>query len=182
MRKKIFKIFGLLSPTIAYMSIALAILKAPSFSWTKNALSDLGVIENSALLFNSGLMISAVFMFIFGIGLVGVFKGLLGMLGITFYLSSSVALFAIGLFPENTGLIHFYVSIAFFCFLSLALILLGYSSLKHSKTTFGSITLALGIFTALVWIFPWSSAAIPELITSTLGALWTVHTAINVLR
>ncbi|MEM3507399.1 MAG: DUF998 domain-containing protein [Candidatus Bathyarchaeia archaeon] len=182
MRTKIFKIFGLLAPTIGYTSIALAIMLSPSFSWTKNALSDLGVMENSALIFNFGLMISAICMFFFGIGLFNIFKGFVGIIGIAFYLLSAIALFAIGLFPETTGIIHFYVSVAFFCFLPLALIPLGYALLKASRKTFGLITLAFVFLTIFIWIIPWSSAAIPEFLSSMLNAIWTAYMAIYFLK
>jgi len=182
LKTKIFKIFGLLAPVIGYTSIALAIITSSSFSWTKNALSDLGVMENSAPIFNFGLMTSAICMFVFGIGLLNIFKGLLGMVGIVFYLLSAIALFAIGLFPETTGIIHFYVSVVFFWSLPLALISLGYTLLKLYRKTFGLITLIFGFFIIIVWSIPWSSAAIPEVLSSMLGAIWIVYMAVNILK
>jgi len=185
---KIFKIFGFLAPTIGYSFIALAIASAPNFSWTKNALSDLGVMKNSALFFNHGLMLSAIFMLIFGIGLMKNFKNFIGIFGSFFYSLSAIALFFIGLFPENFGLIHLYFSIAFFAFIPLALIFFGIYFIKNSKKAFGLITLALGSFSILVWLIPWNSIAnitnlaIPEALSSMPGALWTFYTAYRLIE
>ncbi|MEM4733673.1 MAG: hypothetical protein QXD70_04005, partial [Candidatus Bathyarchaeia archaeon] len=52
---KISGICGLLTPLMAFSCIFLAIYFAPEFSWTHNALSDLGVMPGvTAALFNYG--------------------------------------------------------------------------------------------------------------------------------
>jgi hypothetical membrane protein len=47
---------GILAPIFAFTCIFIAIASYPQFSWTNNALSDLGVISGiTGLLFNFGL-------------------------------------------------------------------------------------------------------------------------------
>jgi len=60
---------GLTNPVIVFMLIALSISYSPWFSWTENALSDLGVHGIAAILFNSGLIIGGVLAITFAIGL-----------------------------------------------------------------------------------------------------------------
>jgi len=61
---------GILTPIVAFTCIFLAIASYPEFSWTGNALSDLGVQEGvTAVLFNSGLIFSGILALIFASGL-----------------------------------------------------------------------------------------------------------------
>jgi hypothetical protein len=62
-------LFGIISPILAFILISLAISQASSwFSWTGNALSDLGVHKESAVLFNSGLIIGGILSIVFAFG------------------------------------------------------------------------------------------------------------------
>jgi len=63
---KISGVSGVLAPLVAFTLISLAITSHPQFSWTGNALSDLGVVEGvTAVLFNSGLIIGGILAIIF---------------------------------------------------------------------------------------------------------------------
>ena len=67
---KISGVCGILTPLVAFTFISLAIASSPQFSWTDNALSDLGVVEGvTAVLFNSGLIIGGILAIIFASGL-----------------------------------------------------------------------------------------------------------------
>jgi hypothetical membrane protein len=59
---------GVATPIIVLPLILLSISYSPWFSWTRNALSDLGVHE-AAILFNSSLMIGGVLALAFAFGL-----------------------------------------------------------------------------------------------------------------
>ena len=58
---------GIIGPTAAILMIFLAVSRAPWFSWTDNALSDLGVSE-VAYLFNSAVIFAGVLNFFFALG------------------------------------------------------------------------------------------------------------------
>ena len=67
---KISGICGIITPLIAYTFILLAINYYPPFSWTDNALSDLGVVKGiTSVLFNSGLIIAGILTLVFATGL-----------------------------------------------------------------------------------------------------------------
>ena len=79
------------------------------------ALSDLGVVGGAtSVLFNTGLIISALLTLAFGSGL---FKLLQekppGKIGVFVFLLDALALLAIGDFPENVKPLHYSASVAF---------------------------------------------------------------------
>ena len=69
MKERIFALFGVIGPLIAYISIGISILNSPSFNWDTNALSDLGHAVNSdfASIYNAGLLIAGFFVIIFAV-------------------------------------------------------------------------------------------------------------------
>ncbi|MEM0121743.1 MAG: DUF998 domain-containing protein [Nitrososphaerota archaeon] len=173
-RLKLIGIVGLLSLVVAYSSIALSISISPWFSWMENALSDLGARQPSNVIFNLGLMLSAVLAFFFLIGLRRLHKGALGTVGVTLYALSTISLFMIGFFPETAGIIHYYVSVTFFVFVALTLIIFGAYNLIYPprSVVLGTALLLLSAIAIVVWLFPWRGVAIPELIASlTISAL-----------
>jgi hypothetical membrane protein len=119
-------IMGIVAPIIAFTCILLAISSYPSFSWTDNALSDLGVKDGiTAPLFNYGLIASGVSTLISAAGL---FKFLCrdttGRMGALILGSATVALVSIGIFPENARPAHYYASVAFFVLCPMAMLVL----------------------------------------------------------
>ena len=113
---KISGICGILTPLVAFGCILLSIAYAPSFSWTDNALSDLGVMPNpTAILFNVGLITGGILAIAFAVGLFSFFKGTsAGRAGALLFLIDCLALTAIGVFSENSKPMHLYASVAFF--------------------------------------------------------------------
>ena len=66
---------GILTPIIAFVCIFLAINSAPEFSWTENALSDLGVMPGAtSAFFNFGLIVSGILGFVFAASLFRVMR------------------------------------------------------------------------------------------------------------
>jgi len=111
---KVGRLCGLIAPIIVLPLILLSISYSPWFSWTRNALSDLGVHE-VAILFNSALMIGGVLALIFAFGLMQILhQSKVGFTGTMALITAALSLFAVGFFPETAGRIHFYVSVAFF--------------------------------------------------------------------
>ncbi len=171
---------GVLSPLIVSALVLSAISVSPWFSWTNNALSDLGVSGLAALLFNTALITGGVMLVIFATGLWSILHGRLARVGVMLLLLDGSVLSAIGVFPETTGRIHFYVSIAFFTLLILSLLVLGLSYVleMHSVVT-GLLGIALSLFSILVWLFQWRGVAIPEAATYLAATAWWITLSVR---
>lgn len=116
--KKLAGICGVFVPIVIFISIWLAILEAPWFRWTHNALSDRGVEGASAVFFNNGIILGGLLAVIFSLGLA---KTLSNKIGPYLLAISSLALIAAGLFPQTVFTLHYVSSSVFFVFLTIAL-------------------------------------------------------------
>ena len=182
---KVSGISGVIAPIVAFTLILVAIVYSPSFSWTENALSDLGVQEGvTAVLFNAGLIISGVLAILFATGLFMFLKGsLLGRIGALVLVLDAFALTAIGVFPENVKPTHFYASVAFFVFFPISMFFLGAAFLRTSKTKLGFFTLIVAIVTAIVWAIPFGKGvAIPETISGLSASTWAIVLGLKMLH
>ena len=175
---------GIAGPFIVISLIFFAILRSPWFSWTKNALSDLGVHGVTALLFNSSLVIGGTLTIIFATGLRKILvKSTLGLVGSILLTLDAADLIAIGIFPETAGVIHLYVSVIFFALLPISLFFIGSSViLKASERSYGAFTILAGIFAAIVWALPRGGAAIPEILAALAASIWSIVSGIKILR
>ncbi|MEM3382544.1 MAG: DUF998 domain-containing protein [Nitrososphaerales archaeon] len=179
--------FGILTPVLALLSISISIALSPWFSWTNNALSDLGV-SSVALIFNAGLIMSGIFASFFSISLAILNrKNSIRFVGsITLFLSS-LSLIGVGFFSESFGLVHFYFSVAFFTLLIISLIIFGvHFTLNMSTRLLGAFTLLFGIISLIFWII-WaithsSGVAIPEIINTVLASSWIVMLSIKMYK
>jgi len=177
-------ICGLASPISTLSLIFLAISMSPWFSWTDNALSDLGVDGLPSVIFNSSLVIGGILMMIFAAGLKELAPNhVLARLGIWILILSSLAMCGIGLFPETAGRIHFFFSLAFFVLLQLSLLSLGTAMIIDShRGKLGWFTFLLGILAIAPWAFHWRGVAIPELTSSLAGTTWALIMGIRMIR
>lgn len=169
---------GIAGPIVTILIILITIYYSPWFRWTENALSDLGVYGNgdAAILFNSSLIFCGVFTFIFALGLRKFLEArLAGHAGTACFILASIALCGIGIFPENVGIIHLYLSIAFFVLSPISLSLISLALIKMpNNRKLGMVIFGLSICSAAVWLMPRNGAAIPEIIASTAGGISTV--------
>lgn len=173
---------GIAAPALAFSLIALAISRSPWFSWTGNALSDLGAEERSALLFNSGLIAAGALIVAFAFGLrFPLHERALGNVGAIALALTGIALCAIGIFPETAGDIHFYVSVVFFILLVISLWLVGAALIQLGNRKLGSFVVAGGILAAVVWAFPWPAVAIPETIASLTASACCIALSVKLL-
>jgi hypothetical membrane protein len=170
---KISGICGILTPIVACAFILPAIVLYPQFSWTANALSDLGVVSGAtAILFNSGLVISGVLALLFASGLFIVFReNMLGRIGASIFLLGALALIAIGIFPENVKPMHYYVSVTFFVLLPISMFMIGAAFLSMARLKTGVFTFLLAMFAVIVWVVQFSArfvsgVAIPETLSA----------------
>lgn len=186
---KISGVCGILAPVIAFTFISLAINSYPRFSWTGNALSDLGVQEGvTAILFNSGLVAGGILALLFAFGL---FKILgdkaLGKLGAFSFILATLAITAIGIFPENVKPIHYYVSVMFFTLYPISAFIIGTTFFLKANLKMGLFTFLIAIIAAAVWIIHWtvgfgSNVAIPETLSAIPAATWSMVSGFKMLK
>lgn len=166
-------IFGIVAPIFGFFIIFLAISYAPWFSWTGNALSDLGARGMESLIFNYGLMATGLLVLGFSRGLFEVSEGsLLGRIGASVHVLAASFLFAIGVLNENMRPWHFIVSVGFFITLPTALIIYSIFIYKKKMKSIAYLGWVIGIIALLIWTIRWSSVAIPEATSAGLSSIW----------
>jgi len=179
---KIGAISGISAPIVAIICILWAITTYPAFSWTNNALSDLGIVPGiTQWLFNGGLCIAGGLVLIFTIfGLHHyVNKTWTGRTGTGIFGVASIMLVLIGVFNESFVPVHFMVAIAFFILVPTALFILTSHFYQTRQYTIASFTVTIAIIAVLPWILqltlPYvSNVAIPETISALSISAWTI--------
>ena len=174
-------ICGILSPIFAFSFIFLAITSYELFNWELNALSDLGVVSGiTATFFNYGLIGGGLISLVFARGLFAFKdKTKLSRFSLFIFILACISLIAIGLFPENIKPIHYIVSVAFFVFLPISLILSSVSFGLVGHTYMALFSLFISIVATTPWILYFSSSlfnaiAIPEAISGFAVSIWTI--------
>ena len=186
-------LLGVLSPIIAYSGIIIAIfLNLDWFSWTENALSDLGHYGNlglRAFVFNSGLFISGLFALIFCLAFYyqerELFKndkigGYLIIIGVIAFFIAVLALVGIGIFSEDFNPIHRLVSEIFFTSIPFAMWFFGGAFYRRADLkVMGLFALLVGTIAGITWISYFifhfvSGVAIPEAVSSIAVSMWIV--------
>jgi hypothetical membrane protein len=170
--KKIAGICGILVPIVIFLCLWLSISGSPWFSWTHNALSDLGIGGIYAFIFNNGLILGGIFAFVFSIGLS---KTLKNKLGAYLLAISSIALICTGLFPVNIFVLHYVSSSIFFISLTLALFIIGIT-LKETKFEhrlgITAIIFAIIACSAPLFLNVLKGIAVPEAIVCFPAFIW----------
>jgi len=188
--QRIGAVSGIATPILAFTCILTAIASYPAFSWTNNALSDLGIIPGiTGPVFNFGLYSSGLFAFNFAV--FGLFTYLgnswVGKIGALTFAATSVALMGIGVFPENAVPYHYSFSVAFFVLLPISLfIITGAFALKR-QTKMALFTLLTAVAAATPWILYFtvhyvSGVAIPEFASAVAGSVWAVVLGYKMLK
>jgi hypothetical membrane protein len=173
---------GIVAPIVAFVCILIAIVSYSTFSWTNNALSDLGVVSGvTSSLFNFGLLASGVLAFNFAIfGLFTYFgKRWVGKIGSIIFAAATLALIAISVFNENFSPTHYLVSVAFFTLAPIALFILTFGFWLNHKRGIAAFTVAVGVAAALPWILLFTfnyvpNVAIPEFLSALALSVWAV--------
>jgi hypothetical membrane protein len=163
---------GMLIPVVIFTSLGLSIASSPWFTWTQHALSDLGIRENTAVLFNYGMIFGGILILVFSYGLK---KILTNKLGAYILALSSLALIGIGIFPETIFTLHFLTSASFFILLGIALLIIGLTSKQNSfERNIGLLALVL-VFIAIgstVFLFHFDGIAITEALCCFPAFIW----------
>ena len=180
---------GIAAPIVAFTCVLTAIASYPEFSWTNNALSDLGIISGiTGPVFNFGLYCSGLFVLKFA--MFGLFKYLgswMGKIGALSFAATGVALMSIGFFPENIAPYHYLFSVAFFVLLPISLfIITGAFAFKRQKKR-ALLTLLTAVAAATPWIVYFivhyvNGLAIPEFVSALAGSVWVIVLSYKMLK
>ncbi len=189
---------GLFAPLVALICIGLAIILAPAWTWTNNALSDLGHYTRTdigpnpflrAIIFNSGLIVTGVLMIYATPSMFREEKTPMGKLAMIILIVSECFLVAIGAFSENFGYIHYVVSVGFFFTFPFSMWFASISwTMKKGTRWLGIVSLFLPFVSLLMWVpyitktLPWNDVAIPEITTALSCIIWVWLIIYNKLR
>lgn len=178
------------APILAFACIIAAVASYPAFSWTNNALSDLGIIPGlTGPLFNFGLYASGLLAFNFAI--FGLFtylgKSWVGKIGAALFAATSLSLMAIGIFNENFSPTHYIASVAFFTLAPLSLFAITCAFWLNHKNATAAFTAIMGIAAALPWLLLFAfnyvpGVAIPEITSGLAISVWAVMLGVKILK
>jgi hypothetical membrane protein len=181
---------GILAPTLAFTCILIAIASYPQFSWTSNALSDLGVISGiTGIVFNFGLCATGFLGLIFAsLGLFDYMgKGWVGKIGVIVFVVATLALVAIGVFTESFRGIHYIVSVAFFGLTPISIFIITCAFLLAHQTKMAVFTVLVGVAAALPWLLQFTfnyvpNVAVPEFLSGFAVSIWTISISLKILK
>jgi len=166
--------FGIVAPLFGLMIIGMSLWLSPWFSWTGNALSDLGGTDGfESIVFNSGLAMTAALLMMFGAGLFELTKGdIIGQIGSGVNLLSAVLLLGVGFINVTMEPWHYYVSVGFFAALPLSALLIGVFCYRKNLRLYTLLSWGAAILSVGIWLLNWGSPAIPETLSVAYMSVW----------
>ncbi len=181
-------ISGIVGSILPLILIFIATVFEKTFSWNRNALSDIG-ISQTALLFNSALIISGLLNLLFALGLRNYFGNNKRLQrGVSLIIIGNVCLILVGLFTENYVIPHTLVALGFLLLTAIGIIYIG-SAERHNQ--FGKVSLVFG-FAALIALFVppliayivnlQIGVAVPEFLESLMLSTWTFLVSLKLLQ
>ena len=181
---------GIFAPILAFTCILIAIASYSSFSWTSNALSDLGVIGGiTGPLFNFGLCASGVLGLNFAVFGLNAYLGKtwVSKIGVAVFAAATIALIAIGVFNENYSGTHYAVSVAFFTLMPISMFIITCAFLLAHRERMAILTVSTGVAAALPWILLFAlkyvpNVAIPEFVSGLIVSAWTIILCYKMLK
>jgi len=186
-RERLLQRSGVGAVAVTLTAIFLATLVSPSFSWTGNALSNLGVTGTAAgtgltvALFNGGLILGGVLGVGFSVALVRVAASLAGRATAVVFGLTVVFMALVGVFPQDTAP-HFPVALGFYLLISITLWLDSFTSFRQGWRGRAVTGLSLGTANLVGWLV-WGltgpptrdGLAVPELWGALMFSVWTVR-------
>jgi hypothetical membrane protein len=181
-------ISGIISSTLPLIMILASTVLEESFSWNRNALSDIGV-SHFAWLFNSALVIGGLLNLFFAVGLRSFIDKIVWLkIGVSLIIVSSISLALVGVFTENYSSIHVLVALGYLLLTPLGLICIGGREESHQ---IGRVSFDLGI-AALLIILGLSiitfvanlqmGFAVPEFIESLVLSVWIFWVSLKLIK
>lgn len=175
MEERVYALFGVVGPLVAYISIGVSIVLSPWFSWESNALSDLGhaVRSEVASIFNFGLLLAGFLMMVYA---VTAFREHAKYASICLLISAFM-IQLLATFNEVYGFLHYAVSVPHFIMLSI-------TSIVYSIERKSSLAMITFIIVLVSWILYEMKifnvgVAVPETI-SKIVLLWVMYSAIKI--
>jgi hypothetical membrane protein len=175
-------ICGVLIPIVIFTCLGLSLAASPWFTWTQHALSDLGIQEDTAAVFNYGMIVGGILSFIFSLGLIRILSK---KIGAYILLVSSLALIGIGLFPETLFGLHFVTSASFFMLLTLAFLIIGLTiKQNHFERSVGSLAFIFALIAigSTVFLIQLEGIAIPEALSCFPAFIWCLIVGVKMTR
>ncbi|WP_224336949.1 DUF998 domain-containing protein [Haloprofundus halobius] len=167
---------GRVAPAVTLGAILTATVVAPWFSWSRDALSELGVDPVTALLFNGGLVVGALLALPYAVPLWRAAVSRASRVVAVLFALTAVAMGLVGVFPMDTSP-HFAVAVAFYLLLTATLAADG---VVRRRATTGRRSLTLVVVHLLSWAawaagwFPGPGLALPELVGAVILAAWVL--------
>lgn len=163
---------------VGWAAVVAAVVSSAQFSWTQNAISDLGATtEAEPWLLNAGLLLGGLLVTPFGLWLWQRAERSIQQLGAVSFCLTGLSLAAIGGFPVGTP-VHLPVSVNFYTLGTISLLLYGSGSVTASHVRRGLVSLWFVVIHLLSWLV-WSAGlrvgpglAIPELVGAVLFTGW----------
>ena len=190
LKQRVGSIAGIAAPILAFACIFAAIASDSGFSWTQNALSDLGIVPGiTGFVFNFGLCGAGLLALVFVV--LGLFiemgRSVVGRAGATVFGAASVALFAIGVFNENFSGIHYAVSVAFFVLIPISLFIFTSAFALSHQAEMTVFTVIIGAIAALSWLLLFAfhyvpNDAIPETVSAIAVSGWIITISLRMLK
>ena len=175
MEERAYALFGIVGPLVVYVSIGVALVLSPWFSWESNALSDLGhaVTSNVAPIFNLGLLFAGFFLMVYA---ATVFKKHAKYSSFCLLVSTFLVQL-LAAFNEVYGSLHYAVAVPHFVMLSLTSIV--YTVEKRSAVALITFVIVLGSWTLYGLNIINIGIAVPETI-SKIVVSWIMISAIKI--
>jgi hypothetical membrane protein len=172
---------GIIGPIIALSMVTADVSLSPWFSWSSNALSDLGV-HTDYFLFDGGLIIEAILNVVFVVGLYSKFRN--AGIAVPLLIISGASLGLVGVFNENHHPFHLLFAMIYFLLFPIAIILFSVRTRKFSRpfSYYGiavSIAALLSIMFGIGMVFgflplPGVGLAVPEMAEAVLLSAWMI--------
>jgi hypothetical membrane protein len=184
-------LIGIIAPIFGLSAVVASTFLWEDFSWSSNALSDIGV-SPAADIFNYSLILVGILNFVFTIGFVKAYaKDTLFYIGGTILVLGGGSLSLVGIFTEDYGALHSYVSLGYFVLFPIAMIIAGIAFRKMNMQTKGYTSILVGITALFVIIsaiiLRWHKLlslgfAVPEILESIIIAVWIIWMGTTLLR
>lgn len=179
---------GIIGSTLPLIMILASTILEKSFSWNRDALSDIGVSQ-FAWLFNSALVVGGLLNLIFAFGLRNYLSKVRWLkIGVSLIIVGSISLALVGVFTEIYSIIHALVALGYLLLTPLGLICIGEG---EKSQQIGKVSLVLGI-TALMAILGLPiitfvanlqiGFAVPEFLESLVLSIWTFWVSLKLIR
>ncbi len=181
-------ICGILGSVLPLVMVLSATFLSSWFSWSANALSQLGVGEQ-ATLFNSAMLLGGGLNFLFALGLYKYLPHVrFTRSGVFSIMASSVCLALVGVFTVDNLVLHGIVAFGYFVLGPAGFLLIGYSTEEHVIRQFSfvcgvSALLAILVLPFVIFVLSFEIGfAVPELVEGLIISAWTIYMSTRLLR